>query len=525
VSYEQEISDLNRELQRRVAELETLFQVMPVGIAIAEDAECRRIRANTALSRMLGVPATANVSRSAPDAERPPLRYFREGRELQAEDLPQQVVGRTGREVRAEELEFERPDGSRGMMFGNAAPLFDEQGHTRGSVAAWIDISERRRMEEQLRQSEQTLRLAFRAAGMWSWEIDLNNMVITWSEEARTQRGPGQQELRVPYEQWLARVDPVDREQVSRKFLAAVRGEAEYDLEYRTAGNGGEVVWIYTRGTLVRDSGGKPVRMIGVGMDVTERKRAEEALRASEKLAATGKLAAALAHEINNPLAAVTILVYLMDHDPGLNSVSRNYLSMAATELDRVAHITRSMLSFYRHPAAPSPMIISRTVEGVVNLHRPQLQAASVQLDFHVQGEYPAVGYAPEIQQVISNLLLNAMESMPGGGKVLVEVRASRCWSGDGLTGTRIMIADDGPGIPLEHRHRLFEPFYSTKGGKGTGLGLWVCSNLAERNRGRLRFRTATGSDRHGTCFCLFLPDATQRRQPSSALVQAAGKD
>ncbi len=517
VHYEEEISNLNRELQRRVGELEALLQVMPVGIAIAEDAECRRIRGNLALGRMLGVPITANVSMSAPDSERPHVRLLREGREVPPEELPQQVVGRTGHEVHGVELEVERADGSRGVILGNTVPLFDEEGRTRGSLAAWTDITERRRMEEELRRREQTLSMAFRAAGMWSWDVDLRNSVVTWSEEAREYRAPGYPVLSGTFSQWLAHVHPDDRERVRQEFEKAVRGDREYEVEFRYERDLGDNIWIYARGVLLRDAAGQPERMIGVAMNNTERRRTEEALRASEKMAATGKLAAALAHEINNPLAAITNLVYLINHDPGLSTVSRDYLGMAAGELDRVAHITRSMLSFYRQPAAPTGMIVSRLVEGVVNLHRPQLQASGVTLEYRVHGERPAVGHPAEVQQVVSNLLLNAMESMPKGGRVVVEVRDSQSWSGERQAGTRVLIADNGPGIPLEHRRRLFEPFFSTKQGKGTGLGLWVCHNLAERNGGVLRFRTSTVSARQGTCFSLFLPDSAHRERRKAA--------
>jgi signal transduction histidine kinase len=282
----------------------------------------------------------------------------------------------------------------------------------------------------------------------------------------------------------------------------------DYEIETRVDRGDGEFTWVTARGMVIRDEQGRPLRMIGIGADISARKRTEAALRASEKLAASGRLAAALAHEINNPLAAITNLLFLLGQDPSLVGASQQYVDMAAAELGRVSHITRSMLGFYREVVSPARVKLSEVVQAVLDIYGPQLMRAGISISNEVESEAPVEGFAGELQQVISNLLLNAMESMPRGGKIRIHVHRAREWAKGGA-GTRVVIADNGPGIELSLRGRLFEPFFSTKVGKGTGLGLWVSSNIVQRHKGAIRFRSCTRPGRSGTCFSLFFPEAS----------------
>jgi signal transduction histidine kinase len=237
-----------------------------------------------------------------------------------------------------------------------------------------------------------------------------------------------------------------------------------------------------------------------------ERRTAEDQLRQAEKLAVTGRLAATLAHEVNNPLEAVTNILYLLDHDPGLAAQSRQFLTMAQEELSRVSHITRQTLAFYREPVSPAVIRPADLVRQTVAMFEPKLLAKNLHLSVLdlMQGE---VTFFPgEFKQIVTNLLSNAMDASARGGTIALRVRATHSWMGRGERGFRVTVSDNGSGIDQDHRPKLFQPFFTTKGQKGTGLGLWVTLGLVQKHGGHLRMRTSTKAAHRGTTFSFFLP-------------------
>jgi signal transduction histidine kinase len=247
-------------------------------------------------------------------------------------------------------------------------------------------------------------------------------------------------------------------------------------------------------------------------VDITERKQAEEALRLSEKLAATGRLAASIAHEINNPMAAVTNLLYLIENQPEISDETRRFARLAEDEMARVSHITRQMLGFYRDSVAPMPVHMNEVLKKVVELYARRMadQKISVECEFE---ETPAIWAFPgEMRQVFSNLLLNAVQAVGRGGRIRLRVARAHDWRDMQRGGVRITFADNGHGIRPEHRQRLFEPFFSTRGQNGTGLGLWVSYGIVQKHGGAIRVRSSAGAasgsgpQRSGTCFSIFIP-------------------
>ncbi|HZU43043.1 MAG TPA: ATP-binding protein [Terriglobales bacterium] len=241
--------------------------------------------------------------------------------------------------------------------------------------------------------------------------------------------------------------------------------------------------------------------------DIGERKRVEESLRHSERLAATGRLAASIAHEINNPLEGITNLLYLIETVPGLNATARQYAETAQKELARVAHITKQTLTFYRESSQPQPMNVKEMIEDLATLYASKLQHKRVVLRQQLD-EVEIRGYRNEIMQVISNLLLNAVDAVPPQSEIWIRCYASHEWSNSRKPGVRIVIADRGPGISPENRAQLFEPFFTTKGEKGTGLGLWVSRGIVNRHQGFIRLRSSTSPRHNGSVFSIFLPAA-----------------
>ena len=236
--------------------------------------------------------------------------------------------------------------------------------------------------------------------------------------------------------------------------------------------------------------------------NITERKLAEETLRHTEKLAATGRLAQTIAHEINNPLEALTNLIYLSAHTADQNEI-QGYLQQATRELERVAKITKQILSFHRENKIPVELDFQDMVKSVLALYVIQLEAKHITVDYKKGPPLSIHGFPGELRQVFANLIGNAIDASPDRGSVCVRIRAG---SAHGVPGAVFTIHDEGPGIPKELRNRVLEPFFTTKELKGTGLGLWLANSLVTKHRGSLRFRSRRASGGAGTCFRVFLP-------------------
>jgi signal transduction histidine kinase len=220
--------------------------------------------------------------------------------------------------------------------------------------------------------------------------------------------------------------------------------------------------------------------------------QAQEALRKSEKLAVAGRLAASIAHEINNPLESVTNLLFLMRNaDPASYAA---YLAQAEQELTRVTEITKHTLHFYREPARPGPVDVAAVLESVLTLYHPKIASAGVQVQREFEAADPILGASGELRQVFSNLIINAVDAMRRGGCLTVRIRNRRDPANQAIRGVRISIADTGMGIPKAMLHRIFEPFVTTKGETGTGLGLWVTAEIVHKLSGRIRVRSRIAS-------------------------------
>ena len=282
----------------------------------------------------------------------------------------------------------------------------------------------------------------------------------------------------------------------------------DYGAEYRVETRDGRQHWISSRGiaTFSENSAGpasapEMTGMIGTVQDITARKSQEATLRQSEKLAATGRLAATIAHEINNPLEAVTNLIYLSKTDPSVPSPIQHLLETADNELARVAQIAQQTLGFYRDTTRPTDIDLTALIEGVVNLFSRKMQYKKLECKLDLAPDLHIFGLQGEVRQVFSNLLVNAIDASSNG---LIQVRARRCTRA-GHPGVSVVIADQGSGIPVAVRNRLFSPFVTTKESIGTGLGLWVTRGIVEKQGGTIRFRTSTQAP-CGTVFRVFLP-------------------
>jgi PAS domain S-box-containing protein len=238
--------------------------------------------------------------------------------------------------------------------------------------------------------------------------------------------------------------------------------------------------------------------------DVTEKEKAQEALLRSEKLAAMGRLAASIAHEINNPLEAVTNLLYLI----GTSAISedvRNYTRLADQELRRVAQIATQTLRFHRQASAPIEVIMSQMLESILVLHQGRLANSGICVEHKLQQTRPVLCLEGEVRQTFTNLVTNAVDAMPFGGRLLIRTKEFHHF-GEQKDGVVITIADTGQGMSPAARQRLFEAFFTTKGVTGTGLGLWIAKGIIDKHGGRISVRTSSRPKGGGTVFRIFLP-------------------
>lgn len=247
--------------------------------------------------------------------------------------------------------------------------------------------------------------------------------------------------------------------------------------------------------------------------DITERKLGKTALIRSEKLAAAGRLAASLAHEINNPLQAVTNLMTLLEGSQKLDPQDRQNAVLASRELGRVVHLVRQSLGFYRESTSPTPMDLGEVIDSVLVLYNKQIEAKSITLDKQYRVKGPIESYPGEIRQVVSTLLINALEACGEGCRILLRSSRSADWRDLAVSGIRLTLADDGGGISAANAARVFEPFFTTKDERGTGLGLWVAFAIVQRLGGSIRVHSSTRPRKSGTAFSIFLPDPTPKRE------------
>ncbi len=253
------------------------------------------------------------------------------------------------------------------------------------------------------------------------------------------------------------------------------------------------------------DRDGKLSHYVGIQNDVTARVAFEEALRESEKLAATGRLAASIAHEINNPLEAVTNLLYLAKQEEEVKQ-KNEYLESAEEELKRVASLTTQSLRFYRQSSHARAVRAVDMIRAVLGVYSVKLGVLGLRVECRDRSEDSVVCLESEIRQVLSNLVRNAMEAMRDCcGPLVIRTRRATQWS-TGTEGIAITVADSGTGMSEETCKRLFQAFYTTKEEHGTGLGLWLSQEIIERHRGSLAFRSSQNPAHRGSVFVLFLP-------------------
>jgi signal transduction histidine kinase len=229
-------------------------------------------------------------------------------------------------------------------------------------------------------------------------------------------------------------------------------------------------------------------------------------------------MAATIAHEINNPLASVINLIFLARQNCKDDAKLHEYLETAENELERVSHIARQTLGYYRDSGSPTSIHIHNLIENVLKVYRSKLVSGGIDVETSFNDLRKIRAHAGEITQICSNIISNAIDAMPRGGKLQISTRTTIAFEGDGIQTT---IRDSGTGISQEHLGRIFEPFFTTKGTLGTGIGLWVSRQLVDRHNGRIAITSSTEPGKSGTTVTIDLPFSGKRSFGGNGSVSA----
>lgn len=421
------------------------------------------------------------------------------------EYFPLDVKGIAEAEVRGSctpyEKEYVRKDGTRVPILVGYTLL---EGSRDRFVAFILDLTEQRRAEAAIRNREKQFRALATSLPQLIWVTNASGDNEYCNERFMEYTGRDPQQM-LGYA-WRDIIHPDDLAETEARWRLCVATGQPYEMEYRLRRSDGSYRAFLARAIPVRDQNGQIERWIGSSTDIHDQKNAEEALRRSEKLAVTGRLASSIAHEINNPLMAVTSLVYLIEQDAALSDSTRQYAKSVQNELARVTHIVTQTLRFSRSSTRASDADLREIIDSVLSLFQVRLDAANISVQLDYGADTPFNGYPDDLRQVIANLVSNAHDAMRDGGTLRIRVREALAWDGSGVRGIRMTFADNGIGIDPGFKKRIFEPFTTTNKETGTGLGLWVTNEIVQQHNGRIRVRSSIQPARRGTTFCLFFP-------------------
>ncbi len=397
------------------------------------------------------------------------------------------------------------------QWFGTNAEI-DELQRTREALE--ISEARHRSIADDLRDANRVMQLteAVTQSGFWQfWPRQDRLVMSTGSRRLFYLPEHTTQATEDSLDDLLAAIHPEDRHLVAAA-MAGAELSGELSVSFRVgspATHTGQpsltdTRWISSRATVLYEDDGEP-HMLGVNVDITSQKLFEDKLLKSEKLAAVGRLAATISHELNNPLESVTNLLFLMQQHETPDTDVREYAHIAAQELARVSHIVTHTLRFHRQATHSTQELLAPLVDSAIALHQGKINSCAVSLTRDFSSERALRCFAGELRQVFANFIGNAIDATPHHGVIRIAVKDTINFARN-QRGVRVVIADSGHGMDQDTITKLFEPFFSTKGENGTGLGLWLSQQIVSKHGGTIRLRSCTSGARRGTTFAVFFP-------------------
>ncbi|HWY69249.1 MAG TPA: PAS domain S-box protein [Terriglobales bacterium] len=400
-------------------------------------------------------------------------------------------------------------NGTRVDVSLTVSPIKNKQGRIIGAAKIARDITQQKKSEE----------AAFRLAAIVESSDDaivskdLNGIIQSWNKGAERIFGYMAQEI---VGKPITTIIPAELQAEEVQIISKIRaGERVDHFQTQRVAKNGDRVEISLTISPIKDRDGKIIGAAKTARDITQQRKLETALHTSERLASVGRLAATVAHEINNPLEAITNYIYLAKQHPDLSGKLKRYLDSADRELARVTHIAQQTLGFYRDNSQPVPLVIADVIEDVLAIYERKFAYKDLTIQRDIESGLAACTLQGELKQMLSNLVSNAIDACDEGGKIVIRARESEDYRSH-RRGIRITVADNGVGISTQDSLKIFTPFFSTKKEVGTGLGLWITRDLLNKRGGHIRFRSSQ-SARSGTAMSIFLPMTTSMTNSGAA--------
>jgi PAS domain S-box-containing protein len=388
-----------------------------------------------------------------------------------------------------------------GKIAGLFGPLHDMTGEV-------LAMQERSAMAEALRESQERMNAIYSSSIEYIGILTPEGIILDCNRASLEFAGNTHEEvlgMHFADGPWFAYTPGAPG--ILREVIARAAGGEFIRSELPLIRPNGETITFDFSLAPVRDADGKVIFLVPEGRDINELKRAEAALLQSEKLAAVGRLASSIAHEINNPLESVMNLIYLARSHARVPE-AQQYLDLADQEIRRVSIIANQTLRFHKQSTNPQAVKSLDLYNSVLSIYEGRLRNSNISVERRLRTEQPVMCFEGEVRQVLSNLISNAIDAMPTGGRLLLRDRKGTHWA-TGREGIVLTIADTGSGMSVPVLSSIFDAFFTTKGIAGTGLGLWVSQEIVKRHHGALHVRSAQGK---GTVFALFLPFDAERR-------------
>jgi PAS domain S-box-containing protein len=403
------------------------------------------------------------------------------------------------------EYRLQRADGEYRWVLDHGVPRYGDTGLFLGFIGSCVDITDVTEIKQAWdTQQNVSKRLGELAAIVESSDEvivskNLDGIVTSWNAAASRVFGYTAEEM---IGQSILKLIPEELHSEEKIFIEKVKsGQRIEQFETRRITKSGHTLDVSLTLSPVRDVQGKIVGASKILRDISNAKRLEQSFLQAEKLAATGRMAATIAHEINNPLEAVTNLLYLMRST--ISTIEgHEYLAAAESELQRVSHIAKQTLGYYREDASATPESLNDIMQHAVKIYEPRCHASGIKILSSLTSTRKVLMRSGEMMQVISNLIANSIYALSAGGTICVDVRDSETEP----QGVSFSVRDNGEGIDLEALPRVFDAFFTTRTTVGTGIGLFVAKQLIEGHGGRISIESSKDTKEHGTNVHVFLP-------------------
>jgi len=461
------------------AQFASLAEHAPVGFVVADRGGCI-LFANEEFGRLIGRDPASTIGNTLQDYLPPGVKMFYEN-----QLVPMLHLRGFIREI---SLELLGSDGRRTPVFINAALHGGDDGDSELILISVFEAQQRRAYEKELlrarREFEQLAEVVRRSSDA-ILRLSPDGVIESWNTGAEQIFGYSEREaLGKPFAELF---DAAAAVHLGAALVQLGKG-IEVGLEAVGFRKDRRRVELSVSLTPHLDAPGVLVAFSAVIRDITSRKQSERALLQNEKLASVGRLASSIAHEINNPLEAVTNLLYLLECQVE-GEENKGLVATAQAELARVSHIATHTLRFHKQSSARTVVNLGALADSVLSLYHARLENSAIGIVNDSSAASPLFSFEGELRQILMNLVSNAFDAMRGGGRLTVRIRDVTLWR-SGVAGIRVTIADTGSGMDRETLGRIFEPFFSTKGIGGTGLGLWITKDLVEKNGGTIRVRS-----------------------------------